>query len=72
MTNTPLKVPIAVETRSSNQLNCDNHPFFTDLLDISEVLEIFFNTVLAMKGDTFETCSISRDLVKKISLEGIS
>lgn len=66
------KISIAVETRSSNPLNCDNYPFCRDLLDISEELKIFFNKVLAMKGDIFETFSISRALVKKIILEGIS
>lgn len=53
------------ETPSSNQFNYDNHPFFTDLLDILEELKIFFTKILVNEGDIFETCSISRVPAKK-------
>lgn len=49
-----------VETPPSYQLNCDNHPFLANLLDMSDELKAFCNRVLANEGDIFENYVISR------------
>lgn len=51
------------------QVDCDNHPFFSNLLQVSKELKSFYKKVRATRGDTFESCLINSVPIKKLMLE---
>lgn len=53
------------------RLDCNGHPFFVDVPNISQDQKDFFNKVLAKAGDIFEASVIEWEPIKELVLKGI-